>query len=122
MRLLALLPLFLGIAGSPANSIAAALSKSDLIGNWEDDPGTCEGDNFVLYQPDGRFFGYDFEGRWTLSGDILTTSVTKRMGSDEKWRRVKPSERDARTIVSFSPERMIVRGADGSLLSLHRCR
>ena len=102
--------------------MGVGLSKSDLIGDWEEDPGTCEGDNFVSYRGNGSFFGYDYEGRWNLSGETLTTSVTKRMGSDEQWRRVKPSERDARTIVSLSHERMVVRGSDGSLLSLHRCR
>ena len=122
MRLLALLPIFLGIAAPLGNSIGVGLSTSDLIGDWEEDPGTCGGDNFVSYHPNGSFFGYDYEGRWKLSGETLTTFVTKRMGSDEKWRRVKPSERYATTIVSLSHERMTERQADGSLLSLHRCR
>jgi len=123
MRLLALLPIFLGIAGSLGNANGATPSKSDLIGNWEEDPGTCEGDNGISYRSNGSFSGYDYEGRWKLTGETLTTFITKQMDpDDEKWRRVKTPEQEVSTIVSLTRERLIERWVDGSLHHFHRCR
>jgi len=110
------------IAAPFGNPNGVAPSRSAVIGDWEEDPGTCESGNFVIYRSNGRLFGYDYEGRWKLSGETLTTIVTQRLGPDEKWRRVTAPERDVSTIVALTRDRMIERAADGSLRRLHRCR
>ena len=105
-----------------AGSTAESSSFKDLIGRWEEDPGTCEGDNFVAYRRDGKLFGYDYEGRWSVQGTALSTTITKRMGADEKWRPVRHPRREVSTIVFITPRVMVERWADGSLHRLHRCR
>lgn len=100
---------------------AADPTEPTLLGSWEEDPGTCEGDNHVTYRADGAFFGYDYEGRWALKGAALVTTITKRMGSDENWRSVAKAERTATIIVSLSRDRLVERWPDGSLQHLHRC-
>ncbi len=103
------------------NASAAAPPTIALIGNWEEDPGSCESGAFVSYRADGSSFGYDYEGRWTLKGTTLETTVTKRMGSDEQWRPLRKPERSATTIVFLTHDRMIERWSDGSLHRNHRC-
>ena len=101
-------------AGPPA--------RASLIGTWVEEPGTCAGDSGTIYRPDGRFSGYDYEGRWTLTEARLTEVVTKRMGSDEIWRRVKSPEKSSSTIMALQGEKMTQRWSDGSIHRLHRCR
>jgi hypothetical protein len=122
MPSVALLLIFVSIAAPLGNANGVAPSKSAVIGDWEEDPGTCESGSGVSYRSDGRFYGYDYEGQWKLSGETLTTIITKRLGPDEKWRRVTTPERDVSTIVALTRDRMIEREADGSLRHLHRCR
>ena len=120
MRAIVILSMVLSV--SVASKAAAPATRTALVGNWEEDPGTCAGDNNVAYRPDGTFFGYDYEGRWSLVGDSLTTIVTRRMNDDERWRRVKPPEPSTTTIVTLSSDRLEERWADGSLHQQHRCR
>jgi hypothetical protein len=122
MPSVALLSIFLIIAAPFGSPNGVAPSKSAVTGDWEEDPGTCESGSGVSYRSNGRLFGYDYEGRWKLSGQTLTTIITKRLGSDEEWRRVTTPEWEVTTIVALTRDRMIERGADGSLRHLHRCR
>lgn len=107
----------------PCGPTAAHLTaRADIIGNWEEDPRTCEGDGHVTYSADGAFDGYDFEGRWLLSGNRLATTITQRtIGPDEKVVRIKSPESQVSTIVSSSRTRRVERWQDGSLHRLHRC-
>ncbi|MEO5772486.1 MAG: hypothetical protein ABIQ32_00010 [Sphingomicrobium sp.] len=114
--------IFVSIATPFGNPHGVAPSKSAVVGDWEEEPGTCEGDNGISYDANGRFFGYDYEGRWKLNGETLTTIITKRMGPDEKWRRLTTPERGVSTIVALTRERMVERETNGSLRHLHRCR
>jgi hypothetical protein len=112
---------FLVLVALGGNVSAAAPLKSALLGNWEADPGTCEGDSHVSYRSDGVFFGYDYEGRWVLDGATLKTTITRRMSSDERWRPVRKPERSVTTVVSLTRDILIERWPDGSLHHQHRC-
>jgi hypothetical protein len=122
MRMRAQLSILVLVSVAGAQVRATAPPKSALLGSWEEDPGTCEGDNSVLYRGDGAFFGYDYEGRWVLEGATLRTAITKQMGSDEQWRPLGKPERSSTTIVSLTRSRLVERWKDGSLHHYHRCR
>ncbi|RVT91103.1 hypothetical protein [Sphingomonas crocodyli] len=101
---------------------ATIVSKADIAGSWEEDPGTCHGGSHVVFSDDGSLHGYDFEGRWSLKGDRLTTIVVARMiGPEERIERVSPPETKTTVIVSASPGRRGERSSDGSLHHFHRC-
>jgi hypothetical protein len=115
LAVLALLPIY-GAAASPPRT-------ADLLGIWEEDRGTCEGDNYIAYNSNGTFDGYDFEGRWELHGNTLVTTITKHVvGPDEKIRRVRSLRRVAVTILSSSRTRWVERWSDGSVHHFHRCK
>lgn len=97
---------------------------SALIGTWEAETGTCEGDNFVRYNADQTFGGYDFTGRWRLEGKSLITVVTQRAYDDddgEVWRAVDPPEENATVVISLTERQLVERWADGSVHRLHKC-
>jgi hypothetical protein len=93
-----------------------------LVGGWAPPGAACDSRGSVVYDKAGAWAGYDVSGRWTLSGDRLTTEVTERGGYDQPARKVSGEKPSVSRVLSLSQTDLTLRLADGSTQALKRCR
>jgi hypothetical protein len=63
----------------PADPATAPLGQW-LVGTWSFDT-SCASDFLIVYEADGRLDNSGETGRWALSGDTLTETITEKLES-----------------------------------------
>ena len=117
--------LFLILATALASGACDRLASAQAIrmaGGWAPPGQACDSRDGVAYDKAGTWAGYDVSGRWTLRGDRLTTWVEERGGYDQPGRKVSGEKPKVSTVLALSDTDLTLRQADGSTLSLKRCR
>lgn len=107
---------------SSISASSHAIKRASLVGVWTAPGGSCEGDTAEVYRPDGRYETETSEGRWTLQGNRLLTTIEKTGEMGEPFKAIHPVERETTTILRATLKTRTERWQDGSIHRSLRCR
>ncbi|MEM7689842.1 MAG: hypothetical protein AAF291_12540 [Pseudomonadota bacterium] len=114
-------PLGADVAGEEP---ALAITRQAITGQWVEAPDGCATDAVLNFEPNGDYASYEQIGDWRLLGNRIAVVVRETFVLGEAGSRQRVTNPTARMleVLSVSPSSLKLRGVNGSVTDLRRCK
>ncbi|MEM7702844.1 MAG: hypothetical protein AAF251_12965 [Pseudomonadota bacterium] len=111
-------------ASAAAQEPALTVNRQAIVGQWVEAPDGCATDAVLVFNANGDYASYEQTGDWRLLGNRIAVVVRETFILGEEGSRKRVANPTARMleVVSVRPSSLQLRGANGKVTDLRRCR
>ncbi|MEO0872653.1 MAG: hypothetical protein AAFY19_11970, partial [Pseudomonadota bacterium] len=111
-------------ANAAVEEPALTISEQAIVGHWVEAPDGCATDATLVFEPNGDYASYEQTGDWRLLGNRIAVVVRETFILGEAGSRKPVENPTARLleVLSVRASSLQLRGADGKVTDLRRCK